>query len=670
MKIKAVLFLVFLPLISLTGAPYQADFVLGRVQFKGEKDSGYQDLKKDFVVQEGSFIRTGKNSMVKLLDAQGNRMMILANTTFRIVPAGEKEQVMEILAGASEFRPRKGEVFSVRTPTLSAGVRGTLFRVSYEPGGNESVVVYEGKVAVSSPVHTDKGELLIEEGSKFQWVPAQETFSSFLIQAATEQDLDFYLKDGIAAPKTLQKQQGEPEQLAQQELTEAKEIPLETEKIPEEIKKPEEKKTPEKKQEPEKLKPEEPRFWYLNFSLGGMEKSGRFYQSLMIMPGFSLGKWVTLKLFLPVFYDGQSKIYDVSRWGNKEDWDFSSSKDALHDLLLKIHTFQFREKGDIVYLRAGTLEKVTVGSGFMFQNFNSSPLFPVQRVLGLEAGFDMGVSGLDLFFNDIYDPEIMGGRFFFRPLFALPLLGKFQIGLQAGIDKNPLGKFHNPAFFYFALDFNLPLLELDALSLTFFADIAKQGMYYADWEKRPAVWADGTDFMHVHLNDNYGMDAGFKGNITRNFLFELRYYYLHSGFTADYFDSFYMVQRQVRAQRVLTPGLADVQAIKFLAGINLDILSFQAGYTHETSTDEASNRFTAELKTKRGAFWRFYLEAVYEKRNIAEVFSGKYKKDAVLDIQLGYMFTGNADIVFRKLISYDAQGNQESRISLETRFLF
>lgn len=672
MKIKTVLFFVFFPLVSvMASATYKVDFVLGKAQYKAPKDDLYQELQRDTLILENYFIRTGKGAVVKLLDSQNTQIMVLSNTTFHVMASKEKSRVFKIFAGLAEFNTSAGSNLLVKTPTLSAGVRGTLFKAGYDLDGLEKVVVYDGKVAVSSPLYPDKGDFLLEAGSKIEWNPAKETFSSFLIKSAQGEDLDFYLKDDLPAPQVLQKQATMPEENLQEaqeidpkKLEEEKKEELPLEETPKE--EPSTKKTTE-----EFFKPKEPHWWNIHFNLGGVEKSGYFYHGIMIMPEFIIKKWITLRLFLPIFYDGQSKIYNVKKWGNYEEWNFGGTKDKIHDLLLKIHTVQLLEKGDVFYLKLGTLDKITLGNGFMFNQYNASPFFPAERSLGLEVGFDMGLTALDFFVNDIYNPEVFGTRFFFRPFYALPVLGKFQIGLQLGVDINPLGdSLMNPAFFYFALDFTFPLASFDFLTIVLFADIAKQGVYYDDWDSHPDPWSKGLDFLNFHLNGNYAVNGGIRGNITKYAHFDLRYYYLHSGFVPDFFDSFYIVRKKERLHKVLTPHLDDEHVLKAMLGVSLDFLVFQGGYTYTLMGDKTDNRLFLSLTTKRGTLWRFYFKAMYEKKNLKEIFSTKYKNDALLDLQIGYIFTNNADLVLRKLVAYNQQGEQESQISLETRFLF
>jgi hypothetical protein len=321
----------------------------------------------------------------------------------------------------------------------------------------------------------------------------------------------------------------------------------------------------------------------------------------------------------------------------------------------------------------GRLNEITLGSGFLVNNFDNAPLYPSEKVVGVEGGFDIGSTALYIFTNDIYDPQIIGARFFLRPLYGVPVLGQFQFGLQIVTDKSPLGKQSNPAVFAIALDLIFPVLESQAFSMIFFADVAKQGVYYSDWETRPATWADGTNLVHFHINDNYGADGGVKGNITSYFTYGFRYYYLHTGFVANYFDRFYFAQREARVNQILAPGQDDDHAFRIDAGLVIPgYLRFQAGFYKKMQSLNNENRLILTLSTQRGAFYKFWLTGTYEKQNIDNFFTGtdSYKKNAVMDLKLGYMISEHSDLVIRKLIHFDYLGNSHSQVMLETNFVF
>lgn len=659
-------------------ASFKVEFLLGRVQYRF-KGSPYRKLTKNRVLKQGTLIRTGRASIVRLVSDNENKILIRANSTFALSSLKTNFNKVYLYAGESEFRVKKGFRFQVRTPSLLAGVRGTLFKVTtLGVRSLEKVVVNNGVVAVNSLGAASNKTVLLKAREKFQWSPAKESFGVQKVEKASLEDLDFRLEEQTKAEnnkaqdKNVEKE-GENTQNNQNILPKNPNLrPAdEIEEKPQAVKEAEKKQKEQKKSE-KKLPQKE--FFNFDLGLGGVRyDDGQYYHAFSFSPKFNLGKKLSLALFIPIYYDGKSDFFEAKKWGNYNEWDFKDSKDAIHDLLLKVKYFRFGENGDILFLALGSLDKVTLGSGFLMDNFENSPLYPTFRKIGLEAGFDLGLTGFHFFVNDVYDPEVLAGRFFFRPLFGLPFLGKFEIGIQAVSDQNPLADSNNPAFYAFALDFIYPVFKNRFLSLIFFADLAKQGIYYKDSSKKPATLADGTNISNFHINDNYGADIGFKGAFGSYFSFEFRYYYLHSGFVANYFDNLYLLNRAEKMNQVLQSNLSDAHALYFALSFKLPKM-FEAGigFYREFDSIDNSNKGTFRIKTHRGAFYKFWFSMDYSKKQIQKWFSldENYKKNAVLDLKIGYMITNNTDLIIRKLINYDEDGNRQDQILLETSFIF
>ncbi|HCL55657.1 MAG TPA: hypothetical protein DHW82_01420 [Spirochaetia bacterium] len=675
MKKIFILLLIVFPTLLTAGKILQVDFILGKVQIKKSKEVSYQELTKDMTIQAGDVVRTGKSSMVKLVEPDGIRLVMMENSTLNLSVLEEEKRDIQLLTGDSEFKVLKGKNLSVRTPSMVAGVRGTLFKVSANSEGKEKVVVYEGKVEVTSPFYPDKEAVMVEEGKKLEWLPSEEVLSKDLIRNADDLDLEFQLAENTPMPKEKENPNAlKMQEAAEQEVDQGLQTADETNNDQKKIEEKKEKAEALKKVEEEKQKVEEKNKWFklFQFTVGGTKKNGYYYHSIVYMPEINLGEWIRVAFYLSVLYDGHSNFYSVKNWGNYDEWNFKDEKDVTHDLLFKIKYFKIKERGDIFYVFLGNLEDVVIGSGFMVDGFANSPLFPVQRIMGAEGGFDMGMAGLSLFTNDVYNPEIMGGRFFLRPLFGVPILGSVQIGFQVAADKNPLNNFSNPTFFNIGVDSVFPIFGLKAFGLSIFGDVAKQGLYYKDWDSRPADLADGTNFSHFHINDNYAVSVGVKGNITQFFDYEVRYSYLHSGFVADYFNKFTIISRLEKITRVMTPNLGDVNAGKIMLGTKLDFLEAKIGYYTEIGALKNDNRVIFHLKTQKDFLFNFWFELDYEKKDIAKIFNSStaYKDQAVLDLKVGYQMADIASLVVRKLFSYNDKGEQESYLFVQTDISF
>ncbi len=652
MKKALIIILTILPLFAFSARSFKVDFIVRRVQVKKLGSKRFVKVRKDSIIKEGDIIRTGRGSIVKLIDPDGIKILLTAKSTLQIKSFKEREQQMHLFTGKGEFKVRRSSNFKVFTNYVVAGVRGTLFSVS-TLDNEEQVVVYEGQVEVGNVSNPEQGSVLLREGGKVTWKPTEQDLSTKLIKAASNNDLKFRLETEGPKPTF-------------DDYDSAKEIPedLKDARPLDKIK---------KNKEPLKLKKtiEKPKNYKLGFNLGGIKQDNFYYHLIMFAPEFKLGKNFQIGLILPVMYDGRNSIYDVKGWGNHEEWSFSDTKDAIKDTLLKINYLKIREKGDIFYLAFGSLNNITLGSGFLINNFNTAPLFPAQRALAFEGGFDAASAGAYLFVNDVYDLEIMGARLFFRPLFGLPTLGKFEVGIEFMLDRKPLVEDNNPAVFAVALDIIFPIAKTKNASVILFADFGKQGVYY---NNKPAGLSLplGTDLVGMYINDSFGADAGLKGNITQYFSFMFRYYYLHGGYVADYIDRLYLLNRQDKAQQVLTPSLASEHGFKLMGGIIIPkLLEFNMGFYKKYSDVEPEDRLLLGLKTYRGAFYKFWLEAVYEKKYIDRFFEGeRYNVNAILDIKLGYMITKDSDLVIRKVIDYDENGVQQSKLMLQTQFFF
>ena len=656
---------ILLPLLGLGQRMFKVDFIVNRVEIRKAGAGSYVPLTKTMLVAESDTIRTGKGSMVRLADTEGIQISINPNSTLNFDQLKETRQEIKILTGDSEFLVRNNKNFYVTTMSMVAGVRGTLFKVASTSAGQESVIVYEGQVEVTSKLSSGQGGLSVNAGQKFEWVPAREDFGPERISGAQTEELKFELSGNTPPPTLAQKDTQEISNFREARLMgddELKEAPDKS-KLG---------KTAKKSYNKPLARKAESDFFKMLFAAGGVKLDDYYYHSLVFAPEFKFGKWVTLGMYIPIYYDGKSSLTDVDQWGNKDEWSFSDGNDAVRDVLSKIRYLKIREKGDIFFLGLGNLNDITMGSGFTVDTFDMAPLFPSQRVVGIEGGFDIVSAGWYIFANDLYNPEIIGTRFYFRPLFGMPGLGKLEVALEFVFDRNPTGAESNPMFLAFGLNVLLPVVDNDTMSMVFFADIAKQGVYYKDWDTHPVPWADGTDLFGMHLNDNYGADIGFKGHFAKFILYGLRYYYLHSGYVASYMDRMYLVNRAAKIQQVLAPNLEDAHGIRLEAGFRLDrLLEFKLGFYKEFEGMDPQDRATMELKTQRGAFYKFWVHALYEKKYIDELFYGEnYKVNAVMDIRIGYMISENADLIIRKLINYDQDGNQQTQMFLETSLIF
>jgi len=163
-------------------APATPGFGLEKIRVtlqKGEVSIGlsqkgpWQTLKTGMPVTAGSFIKTGKDSVVELTMPDNSIIRLASDTLFELNQAFFPEDKLrrffsKLLIGkmwakvTSAFRGRRG-TFNTSTYTAVAGVRGTTYNLKAKADKSTEISVYEGKVGVGPP-------LIVEGGPKEEMV--------------------------------------------------------------------------------------------------------------------------------------------------------------------------------------------------------------------------------------------------------------------------------------------------------------------------------------------------------------------------------------------------------------------------------------------------------------------------------------------------------------------
>ena len=128
------------------------------VRAPGAKD--FTPLSQDSHVQAGSVLRTDSTGEAQIGWADGTRIRVAPNSALTILKcrldkaSGRSESLLKLDAGKIWTRVMRTlqaqSKFEVRTPTATAGVRGTTFSVEVRPDGGTVVSVWEGTVATAS----------------------------------------------------------------------------------------------------------------------------------------------------------------------------------------------------------------------------------------------------------------------------------------------------------------------------------------------------------------------------------------------------------------------------------------------------------------------------------------------------------------------------------------
>ncbi|HOX27902.1 MAG TPA: FecR family protein [bacterium] len=138
--------------------------IVGTVQYKEKEEDDWTKADLNMCIYVGDTIRTLKDSKAALQFGKSVQSRINALSTFTlksIKPDDNKPNQLNLKVGQSWTKVTvKGTPFEVRTPTATAGVRGTEFDVSVDDEGGSKVNVLEGIVNVFN----DLGEVLAEAG--------------------------------------------------------------------------------------------------------------------------------------------------------------------------------------------------------------------------------------------------------------------------------------------------------------------------------------------------------------------------------------------------------------------------------------------------------------------------------------------------------------------------
>jgi hypothetical protein len=291
------------------------------------------------------------------------------------------------------------------------------------------------------------------------------------------------------------------------------------------------------------------------------------------------------------------------------------------------------------------------------RNYANDSDFPAVRHLGLNLGLDLGKWGFEALTNDLLENQIIGGRFYVRPV------GKLAFGISAAADLHPASVFNTTdntdgaeefgdmIFLGTALDLDLPIVTSGLFSIRMFAD----GAAMVPYVRNEFTYTKGSDNYvadaglryDMLLGDdgklrNWGAAAGFMGNVL--FIdWRLEYRYFTGVFKPAFFDASYERRRPELLNEwagylsAATPmdQSPSVMGIYGEGGTSIlrDKLSFSFGYFWPWAADSntlseqiasANDHFKAALQIKQGLIPIVDIAGAirYERRNFVSTLSG------------------------------------------------
>jgi len=272
----------------------------------------------------------------------------------------------------------------------------------------------------------------------------------------------------------------------------------------------------------------------LNMELGAVTIGETTYSKAVLQPNIALDGF-KLGLYLPIIYT--ENLFDPNDWyrpaGNYE-WSFGTDAsfgdrwwervfDFSSDLALKIKYLEIgKQNYSPWYLKVGSLNSMTIGLGTLMRNFANDEEFPAVRRIGFNAGVDFGGFELETVFDDLANPQVMGGRIAFSPLAEdTPLFGALEFGVQGIVDVRPaanaedIGATGDPLFIGMGADVILAKFDLGVGNALFYADFGTFAPYYRNTTATYANLPVGFASKAFYDNElkNFGWSAGVFGNI-------------------------------------------------------------------------------------------------------------------------------------------------------------
>ncbi len=180
-----------------------ASEIAGDVFAQKRGQSDFVPMQKDTPVLAGTVLKTGATGGVTLNWADGSRIRMAPNTKLRVrkcninTSSRASTSLFELDAGKIWIRVLEllGErsKFEIRTPTATAGVRGTVFSVEVDPTGGMKVEVFKGAVEVAGG-----GQKLMTNAGQSATIAGTSAATAGLAPADMQR---WETLDGIAGPR-------------------------------------------------------------------------------------------------------------------------------------------------------------------------------------------------------------------------------------------------------------------------------------------------------------------------------------------------------------------------------------------------------------------------------------------------------------------------------------
>ncbi len=246
----------------------------------------------------------------------------------------------------------------------------------------------------------------------------------------------------------------------------------------------------------------------LDFIRGLMEgDTTTIWFNIAFTPELSLG-YFGVGLYIPLRISTSGEL-------RGEDWD------SPGDWISIIRYLRYGKRGTPLWVKAGVLERVTIGYGFIMDNY-SNTIDENNRKTGIQIASDLKKYGGEIIISNFGNAEVMGGRGFIRPIkfvSPIPIVSNIELGGSYLTDRES-----DPSISIIGLDAGLPIINTSFFSWQLYANYA-----------RIISYGSGTGY-GTRVDFNLLMDI-----LTLSAKFEKRN--IGSRFIPSYFGPFYEVKR-------------------------------------------------------------------------------------------------------------------------------
>lgn len=412
----------------------------------------------------------------------------------------------------------------------------------------------------------------------------------------------------------------------------------------------------------------------LTTGTGGAAES---WTKLGFQPDISFGK-VGIGLDLTVHFKlYPSNTQAIEFYGG--DWipNYNGNGKTFLDVYLpKFLYIRYGERNrDPLYLKFGSIDDLTLGDGFIMNEYSNMKFMPETRIFGMDVGvdgslFDFPYAGFELLTGNLACFDVIGGRVFARPLLMLstPIVKNLQVGVSAVFDKDPYkystgGTGTAGTVGVYGVDAMLPILTGKIFPLAAYADLA--------WEP---------------LSSTMGSALGVGGRAFSFLSYGAQIRVLEDGFIPSYFDANYDLYRAVKYDYSSAYTTSGTFAPAWYASLGFNLLGdrivLKAGLDGPfaaipaTASNSQADYPHAKVVAKigEGLLGGFYADASYEKYYIgrqASFFSDLVDPtDAVIGAGINYK-TGLAVITLNYYAKWDTSTQEfvvTSSLSTSVKF--